>query len=334
MAASWFVRGNGKVYGPLDSSKLKQLVRDGKIDESTDVGQSSNGPWCPAGKVKGLFAPTTQIATEQPLVAAPSESSTPPASTAVLATPPPTLATPPASSPAARPRLGPRAKMAVIAGTCSLISLIAGYFAGREHLRYQIRSSIEDAGKKFVKEMQEGLGRAFAGAADAPTPEKPKPTQKLLLGQAVNTERAAFTIVSARVENPVIEGGFGTKPSKHEKPCLVLSMTIANKDNRKQLKCFFGAPYGKRIFAVQDDAGNDVDTMFFSSPDSEYRIAGSHRSYKPIDPEQSVNHAVAFELPLPKTESLSVLVDMAVVGQEGIVQYDIPIASVEGFVGD
>ena len=30
----WFVRGGGKVYGPLDSSKLNQLVSDGKIDQT------------------------------------------------------------------------------------------------------------------------------------------------------------------------------------------------------------------------------------------------------------------------------------------------------------
>ena len=55
MASIWFVRGGGKVYGPLDSGKLKQLVADGKIDQTTEVAQNQNGPWVPAGKVKGLF---------------------------------------------------------------------------------------------------------------------------------------------------------------------------------------------------------------------------------------------------------------------------------------
>jgi hypothetical protein len=59
MASEWFVRGGGKVYGPLDSSKLRQLVADGKINESTDVSQSQSGPWSPAGKVRGLFGNAT-----------------------------------------------------------------------------------------------------------------------------------------------------------------------------------------------------------------------------------------------------------------------------------
>jgi membrane protein YdbS with pleckstrin-like domain len=55
MSQSWFVRGGGKVYGPLDSAKLKQLVATGKIDQTTEVAQQHNGPWVPAGRVKGLF---------------------------------------------------------------------------------------------------------------------------------------------------------------------------------------------------------------------------------------------------------------------------------------
>jgi membrane protein YdbS with pleckstrin-like domain len=55
MPQSWFVRGSGKVYGPLDSAKLKQLVASGKIDQNTEVAQQHHGPWFPAGRVKGLF---------------------------------------------------------------------------------------------------------------------------------------------------------------------------------------------------------------------------------------------------------------------------------------
>jgi hypothetical protein len=59
MASTWFVRGGGKVYGPIDAARLKQLVADKKIDEQTDVAQSNAGPWVPAGRVRGLFAETT-----------------------------------------------------------------------------------------------------------------------------------------------------------------------------------------------------------------------------------------------------------------------------------
>lgn len=55
MPAQWFMRGDGKVFGPLDSAKLKSLVAEGKINKTTEIAQSSNGPWHSAGNVKGLF---------------------------------------------------------------------------------------------------------------------------------------------------------------------------------------------------------------------------------------------------------------------------------------
>jgi hypothetical protein len=61
----WFVRGGGKVYGPLDAARLKQLVSEGKINRQTDVAINAAGPWNPAGNVKGLF-PASGSATKLP----------------------------------------------------------------------------------------------------------------------------------------------------------------------------------------------------------------------------------------------------------------------------
>ena len=102
MATSWFVRGGGKVYGPLDSSKLKQLVADGKIDQTTEVSQDQNGPWVAAGKIKGLFVQPPIPATPAPAAIAatvPVAKVTPPAA-------PPPVASPPSPPPAPSRRRG------------------------------------------------------------------------------------------------------------------------------------------------------------------------------------------------------------------------------------
>ena len=67
MASTWFVRGGGKVYGPIDAAKLKQLVADGKINQQTDVAQNYAGPWVQAGRVRGLFVETTATPEPRPL---------------------------------------------------------------------------------------------------------------------------------------------------------------------------------------------------------------------------------------------------------------------------
>lgn len=60
MASEWFVRGGGKVYGPLDDARLRKLAAEGKIDETTDVAKQPGGPWHPAFRVRGLFPPPAQ----------------------------------------------------------------------------------------------------------------------------------------------------------------------------------------------------------------------------------------------------------------------------------
>ena len=339
MAASWFVRGGGKVYGPLDSAKLKQLVAEGKINETTEVAQNQAGPWYPAGKVRGLFetTPVTPASAPAPQTyAAPQPYIPPPAP--IAETPAEDLPAAPIVNIARRtlstyyPRSN-NGTMVLVAGLCSVASLGLGYFAGREHLRYQIRSSFEDAGKKFAKDLKEGLGKAFGGEVEKEPKKKREPAAKLKLGQAYDTAEAGITVTSARMDFPVLKGGFRNTTSKHDVECLVIGLTIRNKDTRKQLKLSYGQPFSGNTFTMQDDVGNDVDTMFFSSPGSDFSIVGSHPSYKDVDPEQAVEHLVAFKPPLPKTKTLSLLIDKQLIGQDGVVQIDIPINEVEGFSG-
>ena len=136
MAASWFVRGGGKVYGPLDSAKLKQLVAEGKINETTEVAQNQAGPWYPAGKVRGLFetAPVTPASAPAPQTyAAPQPYIPPPAP--IAESPAEDLPAAPIVNIARRtlstyyPRSN-NGTMVLVAGLCSVASLGLGYFAG------------------------------------------------------------------------------------------------------------------------------------------------------------------------------------------------------------
>jgi hypothetical protein len=55
MASQWFVRGGGKVYGPVDDAQLRRLVAERKMDAATEVATQASGPWHPAGRIRGLF---------------------------------------------------------------------------------------------------------------------------------------------------------------------------------------------------------------------------------------------------------------------------------------
>ena len=346
MPASWFVRGGGKVYGPLESARLKQLVAEGKINEATEVAQNHGGPWYPAGKVRGLFETATPAPAYAPAPAPQTYAAAP-----AYSPPPysaPQLVPEPAEPPVTTPIINvnrrtiaayyPRSNAGMIvtvAGLCSAASLVLGYFAGREHLRYQIRSSFENAGKKLAQDIQQGIREAFPGAGAAADTEekKAKPIAKLKLGQAYDCPGASIAVTGVRMEFPVLKGGIRNTTSKHDEECLIVALSIRNKDSRKQLKLSYGDPFHGKVFSMQDDVGNDVDTMFFSSPMSDFKIVGAHPSYDDIDPEQAVEHLVAFNRPLPKTKALSFLIDKRLIGQDGVVQYEIPITAVDGFSG-
>jgi len=55
MKNNWYVEQKNKIFGPFSDSKLKKLVKDGKIKPTTQIKLQEDGKWRDASKVKGLF---------------------------------------------------------------------------------------------------------------------------------------------------------------------------------------------------------------------------------------------------------------------------------------
>jgi len=53
--ADWFCNIAGKISGPMTAERLKGLADAGQVTPHDLVGQSTEGPWVPARRVKGLF---------------------------------------------------------------------------------------------------------------------------------------------------------------------------------------------------------------------------------------------------------------------------------------
>jgi hypothetical protein len=45
----WFVRHQGKVFGPFDEDRLRSLIDAGQVDPAAEFGESWQGPWSPLG---------------------------------------------------------------------------------------------------------------------------------------------------------------------------------------------------------------------------------------------------------------------------------------------
>lgn len=60
----WYCKTQLGEIGPISSSKLKEMVSEGRIKPDTPVRNNTEGDWSPASKVKGLFtglAPTNKL---------------------------------------------------------------------------------------------------------------------------------------------------------------------------------------------------------------------------------------------------------------------------------
>ena len=80
MAGEWFCKIAGRERGPLSPAQLKLLALHGELRPTDPVRQGLEGPWVPAGRVKGLFsgsapkqssAGATPLAAEQPVASEP-----------------------------------------------------------------------------------------------------------------------------------------------------------------------------------------------------------------------------------------------------------------------
>jgi membrane protein YdbS with pleckstrin-like domain len=64
MPKDWYIRQNGKIFGPVPSEKLKLLAAKGKINTSDDVANSQEGPWHSVGRIKGLQFGSSPLTTK------------------------------------------------------------------------------------------------------------------------------------------------------------------------------------------------------------------------------------------------------------------------------
>jgi cytoskeletal protein RodZ len=55
MSADWFCKIGEKKIGPLNGQQLKTVVAKGQLKPEHFVRRGSEGPWVPAGRIKGLF---------------------------------------------------------------------------------------------------------------------------------------------------------------------------------------------------------------------------------------------------------------------------------------
>ena len=108
MASDWFCKIGEKKYGPYDDRQIKTIVAKGQLKPDHLVRQGSEGPWVPAGRVKGLFP--SGAGGGHPQAKKPPQATAKPLPKASKSAPPPKAASLPtaAEAPAPLPPTSPR----------------------------------------------------------------------------------------------------------------------------------------------------------------------------------------------------------------------------------
>lgn len=280
----FYLYQNDQQVGPYTESQIREMLSSGSIQENDACWHEGCTEWRPVSTILGitdLEAQPTPLPIRQP-------------TETIVKSP---------KGPISLPSWAAYALPAIAA-------LILGYFLGREHLKYQMKSAISD----MASSVSQGIKDAFSN-----TPETPAASiSKLEIGQTHQVDNLSITLTGAKIALPKIKRGlWGDDEQTGKEPKLILSFTIVNNDERK-IKKFIrdGA------FKLQDDVDNRVHEEYAEA-------AGGLGKYNEILPNSTVSHIELFDIPLPKTEFLQLTIDLERFDGEGKVQFKIPSTSIE-----
>lgn len=204
----------------------------------------------------------------------------------------------------------------------ALLCLVAGYFIGREHVKYQIRSALTQAGEA----MREGLSEAFTGGSEF-AETAPKSLAELQIGETFQGDGISLRLTEASVGKPDLRDIMGDA-GVAANDALVFRLAVQNTDERKILR-FSKNMFSGNKFGLSDDVDNVIRGVSYGAN----QIDGALKSGDEIDPGAVVNHVEVFMVPPPKTEFLVLTIDLEAFGKEGLVKYTIPASAIRGFSG-
>jgi predicted Zn finger-like uncharacterized protein len=224
-------------------------------------------------------------------------------------------------------------KWAIMAAP-AFVTLIAGYFIGREHVKYEIRSTFAKAADVFSKGLGNGpLGSKKPGGAQpnegsksssqasAPA-EKPR---QFNFGEKVQEKGFSINLKNARIEAPALKDMMG-EDTKGKDPVLILSFDFANTDDRRILRFKEDNPFLSSHFKLRDDVDNVIRGVSYGVG---AKPKGALTSADDIAPGATAGHVKFFSVPPPKTQFLILTIDLECLGGEGEVEFKIPANAIQ-----
>jgi len=235
-------------------------------------------------------------------------------------------------------------KNTVITIVVGVVCLICGYFAGREHVKYEISSSILEAGKVF----SEGMKEIFTGDSDTDeietqlaesttniptiynnvtTSTKSQLPETVEFGKPFAAPNFEISITDARIDRPEVKDIFGDV-GRGKDPNLILVVRVKNTHDRKILRYREENMFRAGHFKMRDDVDNVIRGVSYGTSS---KPVGALTGSEDILPGNEVTHIEIFSVPPPKTIYLILTMDLMAFGGEGETRFKIPVENIKHF---
>ena len=218
------------------------------------------------------------------------------------------------------------------------VSLLIGYFIGREHTQYQSRREPRDTASSGVtsaiaaEELRKSDVQrpetvpAVVQEAEAPAPASA--SEPILdVGQAFVGKGFEVSVTEAKVERPSLRDLLGDKVRGNFQ-ALTIKLQWVNTDDRKILRYQGGNLFGAGHFSLHDDVNNEIRGVNLGAGSISL---GDLTGIEEIAPGATGAHVEIFSVPPPKTKFLILTMNLAALGADGSAKFKIPVEKIVGF---
>ena len=225
-----------------------------------------------------------------------------------------------------------------------VVSLLIGYFIGREHVRAQLQRNPQDTASSNLQsavaaeptkpqaqrtetqpvEAPETAGPVAAAPTESASTESP---QFVDFEQSFVGKGFEVSVAEAKIERPSVTDILGDKVRTNFK-ALTIKLKVTNTNDRKILQYRGGNLFSAGHFSLHDDVDNeirDVSSVAASLP------FGDLTSSEDIAPGATMTHVEIFSLPPPKTKFLVLTMNLEALGADGSAKFNIPVERIAGF---
>lgn len=206
-------------------------------------------------------------------------------------------------------------------------TLVLGYFLGREHIKYEMRSALSEAGEAF----KEGLQEAFNVNPEPEIDEEAEEFERqppLPMGKVHAADRFSIALVDARIDHAEVDSSFGDDPIETDEKYLFFTFRVTNTDARKILNFRDSSSFAASNFLLVDDVKNRIRGVGFGFSND---LIGAISVTDDIQPGENRTHLEVFTIPPPKTQHLILTVNLKAFDGEGRIKYQIPVNQIKGF---